>query len=64
MPVRINEMTSNVRLTGEGGPAMDESMTERLVQIVLQRLREEEEYRGRVRDETGIRDGVSEIDPY
>ncbi len=64
MPVRINEMTSNVRMTGGGDSPMDESMTERLVQIVLQRLREEDGHRDRVRDETGIRDGVSEIDPY
>ena len=63
MPVRINEMISNVQLTGGDSP-VSEDMTERLVQIVLQRLREEAQYQGRVRDETGIREGVSEIDPY
>lgn len=63
MPVRINEMTSNVQLTGGDSP-INEDMTERLVQIVLQRLKEEEQYQGRVRDETGIKEGVSEIEPY
>jgi hypothetical protein len=63
MPVRINEMTSNVQLI-EGDSPINEEMTERLVQIVLQRLREAEQYQGRIRDETGIKEGVSEIDPY
>lgn len=63
MPVRINEMTSNVRLT-EGDSPVNEEMVERLVRIVLQRLRQEAQYQERIRDETGIREGVSEIDPY
>jgi len=63
MPVRINEMTSNIQLTDGDSPISDD-MTERLVQIVLQRLREEGQYQSRVRDETGIKEGVSEIDPY
>ncbi len=63
MPIRINEMTSNVRLTGGDSP-INEDMIERLVQIVLQRLKEEEQYQGRIRDETCIREGVSEIAPY
>lgn len=63
MPVRINNMTSNVRVTGREGQLSQDEIN-RIVNIVLTRVNEEMGHQNRVLDETKIRDGVSEVEPY
>jgi hypothetical protein len=63
MPLRINELTSNVRVT-EGTGALSERDLARIVSIVMQRIREEQEHQRRVSDESTIRNQASEIEPY
>lgn len=63
MPVRINNMTSNVRVTGQEGPLSRDEIN-RVVNIVLAQVKEEMGHQNRVLDETKIRDGVSEVEPY
>jgi len=63
MPLRINELTSNVRVAGNDGSSLN-GQIERIVQIVLERVRAEQGRMTRTREETMIRDGVSEVEPY
>ncbi len=63
MALRINELTSTVRVMGGEGRFSEEEITA-IVNIVLERIREEEEHKNRVLEETEIRDRASEIEPY
>jgi hypothetical protein len=63
MPLRINEITSNVQVSGQE-TQLSENEINRVVNIVLQKFREEQEHQARVMAETTIRDGVSELEPY
>ena len=63
MPLRINELTSNVQVTGQE-PRLLEDQIERIVQVVLERVREDQDHQARVQEETTIRNGVSEVEPY
>lgn len=63
MPLRINNMTSNVRVTGQEGQLSQDEIN-RIVNIVLTQVNEELAHRDRVLDETKIRDSVSEVEPY
>jgi len=63
MPLRINEISSQVRVSGRdaGIPA---EIVDRIVQIVLERVREERAREERIAEETAIRNQASEIEPY
>lgn len=63
MPLRINNMTSNVRVTGQESPLSQDELN-RIVNTVLAQVREEMGHQQRVLNETKIRDGVSEVEPY
>ncbi len=63
MPLRINELTSNVRVTGGESRLSDEEIMT-IVTIVLERIREEQEHQGRILEESRIRNQASEIEPY
>lgn len=63
MPLRINKITSNVQITGVENRLSDEEIF-RIVNIVLARIREEQEHQNRVSEESKIRNQASEIEPY
>jgi uncharacterized protein YjcR len=63
MPVRINEMTSNVRVTGAES-SLPEDEISKIIKIVLERIKEDQEHQHRILEESTIRNQASEIEPY
>lgn len=63
MPLHINEITSNVEVTG-GDTLITGGEIDKIVRIVLARVKEELEHEKRVLEETTIREQASEVEPY
>lgn len=63
MPLRINEITSDVHVSGEEKGLSTEAING-IVAIVMDRIREEQEHQNRILEECKIRDQASEIEPY
>lgn len=63
MPLRINELTSNIQVTGQDS-RLSENEINMIVNIALEKFREEQEHLARVREETQLMEGASEIEPY
>lgn len=65
MPVKINNVESNVSVTeGEPSGAMSPNEVERIVRIVMERIREEQDRQQRIGDETRITNQVSRQDIF
>jgi hypothetical protein len=58
MDVHVDEMTSTVRAT-DSGALLDPRVMERIVGVVLERVREEREHAERVAEERGITASVA-----
>jgi tRNA(Phe) wybutosine-synthesizing methylase Tyw3 len=63
MPLRINEMTSNIQVTGQDS-RLSKNEINMIVNIALEKFREEQEHLARVQEETQLMEGASEIEPY
>jgi hypothetical protein len=63
MPLRVNEITSNVEVMG-GETSITDREIEKIVRIALARVKEELEHQMRISEEISIRDQASEIEPY
>jgi hypothetical protein len=63
MPLRINEISSTVQLSGED-QKLSEADISKIVAVVLDRIRENDEHQKRVIEERTIRNQASEIEPY
>lgn len=63
MPLRINEITSNVDVTG-GEVSLSNAQIDQIVRIVLEKIDEKQAHQARVSEESMIRDQASEIEPY
>ena len=65
MPVRINNIESNVSVAeGENSGGFSENQVERIVQLVMQRLKEEQNLQVRMDEETRITNKVSKKDLF
>ncbi len=66
MSVHINNLESTVTVSGGAGGTgnIDDNQVERIVQIVLERLAEEQERSGRINRETEINNGVAPKDVF
>jgi hypothetical protein len=63
VPLRVNEITSNVEVTG-GETLIGDGEIERIVRIVLARVKEELKYDERTLEESSIREQASDVEPY
>jgi hypothetical protein len=63
MPVTIERLTSNVRIV-EGADGLSDGQIERLVALVMARLREQTEARQRSQKESEVPDRMSEHDQF
>ncbi len=63
MPVTIGTLTSNVNVVDSHSTLNDE-MIEKIVQLVILRLKDEQHFELQVRKEQEVRDRMSEIDPF
>lgn len=63
MPLRINEITSNVNITG-GDTAIRDAEIERIVRIVIERVKQELKNEQQILEESSIKDQASEVEPY
>ena len=63
MPVTIGTLTSNVNVVDSSG-VLTEEMMERIVKMVMMRLKEERHFEEQARQEREIRDRMSESEPY
>lgn len=63
MPLQINEITSNVEVTG-GDTSITGGEIERIVRIVLARVKEDLEHERRILEEIAVREQASEVEPY
>ncbi len=65
MPIRINNVESNVRVAGDGvSGEVSASEVERIVRIVMERLKDEREHMDRINEETRITNKVSKQDLF
>ena len=65
MPVRINNIESNVSVAeGENSGGFSENQVERIVQLVMQRIKEEQDLQVRMDEETRITNKVSKKDLF
>lgn len=65
MPVRINNFESNVSVAeSESSGMFSSNEIERIVRIVMERIREEQELRVRINEETRITNKVSKPDIF
>ncbi len=65
MPVRINNLESDVRvMEGEPSKRLSENEIERIVRIVMERIREEQYRMERISEETRITNKVSKQDLF
>lgn len=64
MPVTIGTMASSLSIVEASGGAITEEMLERIVTLVLQRLKEERFAEKQVQQERQIRDRMSETEPF
>ena len=63
MPVRINNLESDVRVVeGEPSGIISENEIERIVRIVMERIKEEQDRMDRISEETRITNKVSKQD--
>jgi hypothetical protein len=63
MPLRINEITSNVEVSG-GETSVSGGEIEEIFRKVLARVKEDLEHQMQISQESLIRDQASEIEPY
>ena len=63
MPIRINEITSNIQITGEKN-TLSQTELLRIVNIVLEEIRKEQEHEKRVSEEREIKKQISDIDIF
>lgn len=63
MPLRINELTSNIQVTDQDSRLSQDEIN-RIINIALEKFREEQEHLARVQEETQLIEGASEIEPY
>ncbi len=63
MPVKINNLESDIHLTGGGG-SVSEADIEMIVQVVMDRFMEEKDRAQRIDDETRITNAVSKKDLF
>lgn len=63
MPVTIGTLTSNVNVVDNEGMAND-AMVERIVRLVMIRLRQERQFEDLAHREREIRDRMSQTEPF
>lgn len=63
MPLNVNEITSNVEVTG-GETPINNGHIEKIVRVVLERVKEDLDHQMRILEESAIRDQASEVEPY
>ncbi len=65
MPIRINNFESNVRVTEKGTSGeITEDEIERIVDIVMQRIQEEQNLQDRISEETSITNTMTKKDLF
>jgi hypothetical protein len=65
MPVRINNLESEIAIAGEGqAGGLADGEVERIVQLVMERIRDEQARMGRIDEETKITNKVSKPDLF
>ncbi len=65
MPIRINNFESNVRVTEKGTSGeITENEIERIVDIVMQRIQEEQNLQDRISEETSITNTMTKKDLF
>ncbi len=63
MPLRINEITSNVQIN-PGESRLSDNEISRIINIVMERIKEDQDHQNRILEESKIRNQASEIEPY